>query len=133
MRALSVRQPWAWLIVNGFKPIENRNWPTSYRGEILIHASKTCARKYYGEVMESLRSQFGRDCQPVPAFDDLERGGVVGVARIVDCVSDTLSLGSRQVPWFQGEYGWVLEDARPLAFHPAKGALSFFDVRGVQL
>ncbi|HTV55212.1 MAG TPA: ASCH domain-containing protein, partial [Terriglobia bacterium] len=39
MKALSIRQPWAWLIVNGFKPIENRSWNTNFRGRILIHAS----------------------------------------------------------------------------------------------
>jgi ASCH domain len=38
MKALSVRQPWAWLIVQGFKGIENRTWQTSFRGTVLIHA-----------------------------------------------------------------------------------------------
>ena len=38
-KALSVRQPWAWLIVNGWKPIENRSRRTNVRGRILIHAS----------------------------------------------------------------------------------------------
>jgi len=47
-------------------------------------------------------------------------------------VSDVLTLGSQQLPWSQGEYGWVLEDARPLAFHSSKGALGIFDARGVQ-
>lgn len=144
MRALSIRQPWAWLIVRPdltdpaaraaalsaglIKIVENRSWSTSYRGELLVQASKTCARRYYDEVMESLRAQFGRDCPPVPAYDDLERGGVVGVAEIVGCVSDTLSLTSAQLPWFQGEYGWLLANTRPLPFHPCKGSLSFFDV-----
>jgi len=36
--ALSVRQPWAWLIVSGLKDIENRPRPTHYRGPLLIHA-----------------------------------------------------------------------------------------------
>jgi hypothetical protein len=38
MKILSVRQPWASLIVNGFKDVENRTWPTRYRGRILVHA-----------------------------------------------------------------------------------------------
>ena len=38
MKALSIKQPWAWLIVNGFKDIENRTWRTKIRGEFLIHA-----------------------------------------------------------------------------------------------
>ncbi|MCP4687042.1 MAG: ASCH domain-containing protein, partial [Desulfobacterales bacterium] len=40
MKALSIRQPWAWLIANGYKDIENRSWRTSFRGEFLIHAGK---------------------------------------------------------------------------------------------
>ena len=35
---LSVRQPWAWLIVHGYKDIENRTWPTRHRGDTVIHA-----------------------------------------------------------------------------------------------
>src|SRR5437016_10859136 len=40
MKALSVRQPWAWLIVNGHKDIENRSWQTKFRGKLLIHAGQ---------------------------------------------------------------------------------------------
>ena len=40
MKALSVRQPWAWAIVAGWKPIENRTWATDYRGPLLIHAGR---------------------------------------------------------------------------------------------
>ncbi len=38
MKALSVRQPFAWAIVHGGKDVENRSWATSYRGPVLIHA-----------------------------------------------------------------------------------------------
>ena len=38
--ALSVRQPWAWAIVNGFKDVENRSWATAYRGPLLLHAGQ---------------------------------------------------------------------------------------------
>ena len=41
MRALSVRQPWAQAILDGIKRVENRTWKTSYRGQLVIHASKT--------------------------------------------------------------------------------------------
>jgi hypothetical protein len=41
MKALSVRQPWASLIVLGLKCVEIRSWPTDYRGPLLIHAAKT--------------------------------------------------------------------------------------------
>lgn len=40
MKALSFRHPWAWLIVAGYKDIENRSWPTNFRGRVYIHASR---------------------------------------------------------------------------------------------
>lgn len=39
MKALSVRQPWAWAIARGHKAVENRSWATAHRGHLLIHAS----------------------------------------------------------------------------------------------
>jgi hypothetical protein len=39
MKALSIRQPWAWLIIAGIKDIENRRWATNHRGPILVHAA----------------------------------------------------------------------------------------------
>src|SRR4051794_36490822 len=87
-KALSVRQPWAWLIVNGFKPIENRDWPTRFRGKLLIHASKGMTKHEYEDCAD-LVAAIERRLEtkiPLPAFDDLERGGIVGEAEIVDCV-----------------------------------------------
>jgi hypothetical protein len=39
VKALSVRQPWAWAIARGRKPVENRSWTTAYRGPLIVHAS----------------------------------------------------------------------------------------------
>jgi len=49
--ALSIRQPWAWLIVNGWKDIENREWSTRFRGRLLIHAGK----QIESDAVEALR------------------------------------------------------------------------------
>ena len=38
LKAISIRQPWAWLIVNGYKDVENRTWKAKYTGALLIHA-----------------------------------------------------------------------------------------------
>jgi|ERR1039458_8111645 hypothetical protein len=38
LKAISIRQPWAWLIVNGYKDVENRIWAANVRGRVLIHA-----------------------------------------------------------------------------------------------
>jgi hypothetical protein len=47
VKALSIRQPWAWLIVNGQKDIENRCWKTHFRGKIYVHAAKGMTRGDY--------------------------------------------------------------------------------------
>ncbi|MFC4445524.1 ASCH domain-containing protein [Castellaniella denitrificans] len=117
MKVLSIRQPWAWLIVNGHKPVENRDWPTHQRGPILIHASKGMTRDEYDGCQDLARS-LGI---AIPAFDALERGGIVGQAVITGCVTDHAS------PWFFGRYGFVLADARPLPFRPLRGRLGFFE------
>jgi ASCH domain len=125
MRALSIRQPWAWLIVEGHKDIENRDWSTAFRGPVLIHAGKTMARVYYNAVALEIDKLFGSGEIVLPPYEALERGGVVGVANITGCVTESES------PWFQGEFGFVLSDARPLPFHEFKGQLGYFDVPGL--
>ena len=122
MRALSIRQPWAWLIVNGHKDIENRDWSTSYRGQFLVHAGKAMSRSYYENVADYLIQRFAASLA-LPPFDSLDRGGVIGLTTIVDCVQTSESL------WFMGAHGFVLRDSRPLPFHPCNGQLGFFDIR----
>jgi hypothetical protein len=113
-RALSIQQPWAWLIVNGFKPIENRDWQTQVRGMIGIHAGQKFDREGYDWV----RREFPQIEMPQPAA--FQRGGIVGRARIVDCV------GEHDSPWFIGKYGFLLADAEPLPFRACRGMLGFF-------
>lgn len=122
---ISVRQPWAWLIVNGYKDIENRSWTTGRRGRVLIHASKAMTDLEWCNAMLFARRVCGVPQAAIETARDevaRQRGGIVGSVEIVDCVD-----GSRS-PWFVGEYGFVLRDARPLPFIPYKGALSFFSV-----
>ena len=52
---LSVRQPWAWLLVNGYKDIENRNWATEFRGRCFIHAGKNFDQEGYDWVRRNFR------------------------------------------------------------------------------
>lgn len=122
MKALSIRQPWAWLIVNGHKDIENRTWRTSFRGRVLIHASKGMTRDEYDDVRYFLDDK-GIDIT-LPARDTLERGGVVGIATITDCIHP----GTRSSPWhMEDQYGFGIVAAKPMPFVPCKGALGFFD------
>jgi len=128
MIALSIRQPWAWLIFNAGKDIENRTWHTNVRGRVLIHAAKGCTR---AELEDAELFLYCR-VQPIQAFlmpatvNEMDRGGIVGSVEIVDCVSSSNSL------WFTGPQGFVLRDPQPLPFMPFKGQLGFFDVPGVQ-
>lgn len=115
MKAISIRQPWAWLIVNGYKDIENRSWRTKYRGQVLIHASQGVKKAEYERAKE-LTDRLG-----IALPTSFETGGIVGVAIITDCVEQSES------PWFFGEKGFVLSDARPLEFIQMKGRLSFFE------
>lgn len=117
MKAISIRQPWAWLIVNGHKDIENRSWNTKYRGPVLIHSGQTMYREDYIHAQEIAEQQGIK----LPLPDDLERGGIVGVATITGCIAESTS------PWFFGPKGFMLADAHPLAFNPMKGRLSFFE------
>lgn len=123
MKALSVRQPWAWLIVEGHKDIENRDWFTKGRGDVLIHAAKGCTQAEYDDAMEFVRTKVKRVIN-VPKLSDLERGGIVGMVRITGCVEQSPS------PWFVGRYGFVIEKPYPLPFRPMRGMLGFFEVDG---
>lgn len=118
LKALSIRQPWAWLIINGGKDFENRTWATQYRGPVLIHAAKGMTPKEYAEA-----SDWADFCGvSVPPINELQRGGIIGAADIVDCVDDAES------NWFFGPYGFKLANPRPLPFVPYRGALGFFNV-----
>lgn len=110
LKAISIRQPWAWLIVNGWKDIENRKWTTNVRGPVLIHAG--IKRPAADELVHFL------DVWPEARLD---YGGIVGVVEIADCVTKHRS------KWFNPRcFGWVLANPRRLPFTPCPGKLKFF-------
>lgn len=124
MIALSIRQPWAWLILHGGKDIENRDWPTKRRGRVLVHAAKGMTLDEWGDAWTF---SHGSGANPKAAaagltFKTIERGGIVGSVEIVDCVEDSDSR------WFMGRYGFALRDPQALPFTPWRGQLGFFDV-----
>jgi hypothetical protein len=121
MQALTVRQPWAWLIVHGYKDIENRTWPTRTRGTIYIHAAKGMTWEEYEQCREIATGIYPELSLSFPAFEDLDRGAIVGRVKIVGCTERSRS------EWFFGPWGFELAEAeyfhRP--YH-CKGALGFF-------
>lgn len=131
-KAISIRQPWAWAVVYAGKEIENRDWPTGFRGSVCIHAAKGMGKQEYADAASFITRTLGS----APDQDwlmrwhgicaapyRLDRGGIIGVADTVDCVSHSDS------PWFFGRFGFVLRNARPVDLIPLKGALGFFDWR----
>lgn len=102
MRALTIRQPWAAAIAFADKRVENRTWPTSYRGPILIHAGKSLDRRSGPMVASALRGL------------QLERGAVLAVARIVGC-HDSTDEKTPCTPWSAtGLFHHVLDEVTAL-------------------
>ncbi|MEC5321592.1 ASCH domain-containing protein, partial [Brenneria populi subsp. brevivirga] len=124
MKALSIRQPWAWLIVNGYKGTENRSWKTHYRGPVLIHASSrkptnvdvACARYILNTVIGAERAR------QMPDRNGFDLGGIVGYTHIINCVDH-----AGDDPWFLGPKGFILSTSGFLPFTRMKGKLSFFE------
>jgi len=123
MRALSVRPPWAWAIAHANKRIENRTWPTSYRGPVAIHASQAFSRSETAELVRIL----GYD--PDPAL--FTRGAFVAVVDLADVVK---AESIEPSPWLCGPYAWLLENVRPLRVDiPATGRLGLWRLNQAQL
>jgi len=118
VKALSIRQPWAYLVVSGTKTIENRHWTTEHRGLLLIHAAVSLAR--------DARYDLRRLNVSVP--DLLPRGALVGYAELVDVITDSLD------PFFVGPFGFVLRNAQPLKKPiPMTGRSGIFEVGQISL
>ena len=116
MKVITIRQPWAWLIVNGYKDVENRSWPTRYRGPLLIQASANLPSRRNLEEARAFALKRG-----VIVPDDLKTGGIIGMVRLEDCVTKSRSR------WFEGPIGWRLSRPKKLPFLPLKGQLGIFD------
>lgn len=106
IKALSIRQPYPHHIFHDGKNVENRDWSTRGRGWFIVHAGVS-------------KSELDKDDS---LHQQMPRGGVVGMARITDCVEQ---MNSR---WFFGPYGFVLSDAFPLPLIPCPGRLKFFEL-----
>lgn len=143
MKALSIRQPWAWLIVRPdltdpavratphlLKNVENRDWNPHnpglrFRGEFLIHASQAMTKAEL-EACALFRLAIA-PLLPGGQLDRLlpfnfDQGGIIGRAEIADAVHTHPS------PWFTGPVGLVLKNIQPLPFRPCRGRLGFFTV-----
>jgi hypothetical protein len=112
-KALSIRQPWAWAIIEGFKDVENRRRRTKYRGPLFIHAG----------LREDHLGWLALDRMGIDFPDEVELGGIIGVVDLVDCVQE------QESPWaMDGCYHFLLKNPRSLPFVPMPGRLGIFNV-----
>ena len=110
MKVITIKQPWATLIVEGYKRFEFRSWKTNYRGDILIHAGKGIDK----EAMERLKKYLP---------DEIPLGKIIGKATLTDCVpmskdfADKLAKENNDIYTthsFSRNYGFKLENVEKL-------------------
>jgi hypothetical protein len=125
--ALSVRQPWASLIVLGIKKVENRTWPTKHRGRLWIHAGRREGRDVAAWLQEFVPDAWAA----LPPWNELPIGSILGSVVLVDCL-DEFSLPKKMQlhdPFVSGPWCWLVRGPQPLARPwPCKGALRLWKV-----
>lgn len=121
---LSIQQPWAWLILFGGKDVENRSWPTKYRGKFYIHASRKFDHESYDDIID-LKSIYLSPEMSFPKPPQFPRGGIVGIVELVDCIRKAESKWADSNSW-----NFILKNAQEIDFCPLRGELGFFNLNG---
>jgi ASCH domain len=158
VKAISLRQPWAYAVAALDKDIENRSWNTHYRGRVLLHASSVVTAGEWQDAVNIIgrvrkhRGLHAVEMPMAPSFECIVKGGIVGVARIARVLPRFGELQKR-LPFRAGEppirlrpedftpehieahgyhapghYGFVLADRRPTKFVPFAGMIGLFEV-----
>jgi len=130
MKALSIRQPFLWCILNKLKDIEIRTWNTNHRGLFYLHASKTFDNDGY-DYLKSLGIQ-------MPLKNHFETGQILGIAnlhRVINFkdINDFYSYKERHLnspSWWNGrQKGFLLKDIKTITPIEYKGELGLFKIR----
>lgn len=128
MKAITIKPPWCQLIIHSGKDVENRDWPTRFRGRVAVHSSRRIDPDEYDGALALIRQE--NLAIELPSLTELkaQAGMILGTVEIVDCVTRSAS------PWFVGDYGFVLRNPIALA-EPVfcRGMLNFWDVPPVIL
>ena len=139
MKCLSIRQPWAWLICTGKKPVENRTWSTQHRGTLFIHASSRFDWFFFdfvdiedpddplrGAGLEVAR-HFRITKAGITGAKD-EFGAIVGRVELADVIPAD---GKPVSDWCaDGGFWWLLSAAKAIPPVPCKGKLNLWDLPG---
>ena len=127
-KALSIKQPWMWLILNHFKDIELRTWNTKFRGYFALHASKTFDSWGYNYVSA---------IQTMPLKNLFERGKILGIACLYDVIEfeeynkfyEYRARHLNNPSLFVGnQKGFVLQDIKSIPPIEMKGKPNFFNI-----
>lgn len=120
-KALTLHQPWAWLLVYGHKNVENRRWPTRFRGRLYIHAGAKFDEAGYEWVKETFTHI------QMPAREEFRYGGIVGSVWVHGCTN--ADEDTENSAWAMGgQYHWHCKDAEVLPFEPMRGAQQIWTV-----
>lgn len=128
MKVITVRQPWASLIADGYKEYEFRTWKTNYRGELLIHAGKGIDKKYL-DRFKHLNLDYPVGC-------------IIAKVSVTDCIYITDEIANKiyakdsivynnllnRTNWVG--YGFKLENLRKIKPIKINGKLSLWDYDG---
>jgi hypothetical protein len=129
--ALSVKQPWAWLIVTGLKPVENRTWGMNsplwriqMPERIFIHTGKSNDPEEHEAAWEILRDVYHAEAGDYLKLYEQEKvfGAVIGEVDITGCLQGVKS------PWsVTGQYQFILKNpGRYPKYIPCQGQTGFF-------
>lgn len=134
MKALTLLQPWASLVVMGVKSVETRSWNTKYRGELLIHASLGKAGSIFASeppfniyIPDFRKLSFGFILGKV-TLTDVQRMGNVEMS---DELMNRLTMEEKAFgDYSEGRFAWILEDAVQFAVAiPARGMFNLWEYR----
>lgn len=131
VKVITIKQPWANLIVEGIKDVENRTWQTKYRGEIYVHTSKNSfdfwsldyIRKIDELLYQYIMEYFGiKDNKITRNLNQF--GSIIGKTNIVDIVDNSESIWA-----MKDSYHWKLKNSTRINPIPCKGKLNIWEYK----
>lgn len=115
IKALSMWQPWATLIMLEIKLHETRHWATKYRGDLVIHAAK---RPMDARGIALIKQLQEMDCPDVPVIEEIEYGKALGIVNLFDCIKteELVSVSKYDLlcgNFEHGRFAWAMNNVRP--------------------